>query len=295
LHDETIKNCSIGDIINFRSLPEMETEDFFFLSDIPSIYEPFSINPDYYSYGFITKGSLHIQIDGQECIMTKNSLMVYRPKQIFKILNIEPHTKGVFVLFTKGFVDTLSDNIFTLKNKSFLSYGANVFFELSVDDRKILLNVFNSIFFLLKKPIGSYWETMARNLTSALIFQTEYVLRNYIDKKKIFLIKDEMTLRLFKNLIMQYFKKERNLSFYSDKLNISQNQLGITIKRVSGTSPRKMIDALLVTEAKRLLKSSNDTVGMIAYALNFSDIYTFSKFFKRNTGYSPSQYRSLSG
>jgi YesN/AraC family two-component response regulator len=135
---------------------------------------------------------------------------------------------------------------------------------------------------------------MARNLTSVLIYQTGDILKDYIDFEKIHINKDEVIYRLFKNLIFQHFTKERDLQFYAGKLNITNNQLGVIIKRVSGESPRRLINTLLLNEAKRLLETTNDTIGIIAISLNYSDIHTFSKFFKRNTGHSPSHYRALS-
>ncbi|WP_375586887.1 helix-turn-helix domain-containing protein [Flagellimonas aurea] len=291
--EEIIKDYSIDDIINYRSLSILERNDFFYLSEIPNIYEPFLINPNYYSFGMITDGSMKIKIMDEVSVMGKNTLMVYRPKETFKIVEIEQGTKGLFVLFTKEFVNVQMENIFTLKNSSFLSYGAQVFFELSNKDRNVLHSVFHSIFYLLDNAIGNYWETMARNLTSALIFQTEFILKGYIDVEQIHISKDEIVYRSFNNLIMQHFKHERSLGFYGEKMNMNPNHLGVIIKKVTGKSPSKMINTLLINEAKRLLKSTDSTVGMVAYALNFSDIHTFSKFFKRLTGYTPVQFRGL--
>ena len=294
MENKIIKDYSIDDIINFRSLSKLDTANFFYLSEIPSIYEPFLINPNYYSFGMITSGSMKIQVMDEVSEMGPNTLMVYRPKETFQVIEIEQGTTGLFVLFTKEFIDAQMENIFTVMSNSFLSYGANVFFELSSKDRDAIQNVFNSIFFLLNNPTGNYWDTMARNLTSALIFQTEFVLKKYIDQEQIHSSKDELTFKLFKNLIMQHFTEERSLKFYSEKMNTTPNQLGIIIKKVSGKSPGKMINTLLVNESKRLLRSTDDTVGMIADALKFADIYTFSKFFKRNIGYTPAQFRKLS-
>lgn len=293
LMEKEIKDCSIVDIVDFRSLNQSKTNQFYFLSEIPSIFEPYPINPNYYSFGLITEGSLTIKIDNKVCDLTKNTLMVYRPKEIFRLVAIAPKTKGAFILFTKEFVNKLAENIFTLKNKSFLSYGAKFFFNLNEADRDSLLSVFNTIFLLLNKPMGPQWKSMARNLTSALIFQTEFILKKYIDVERIHINKNEMIFRLFRNEVMRNFTKERNLKFYAEKLNINSNQLGVIVKRVSGKSPRKIINSLLINEAKRLLKTTNDTVGIIAYSLNYADIYTFSKFFKKNTGFSPSEFRTM--
>jgi AraC-like DNA-binding protein len=44
-------------------------------------------------------------------------------------------------------------------------------------------------------------------------------------------------------------------------------------------------------EAKRLLIYSTKRIKEIAYEVGFEDIQTFSRFFKRNEGISPSKYK----
>jgi AraC-like DNA-binding protein len=47
--------------------------------------------------------------------------------------------------------------------------------------------------------------------------------------------------------------------------------------------------------AKRALRGGSLTVGALAEQLNFTDIYSFSRFFKMQTGMSPSEYREKKG
>ena len=57
-------------------------------------------------------------------------------------------------------------------------------------------------------------------------------------------------------------------------------------------TPKEYITALKLSRAKELLKSEKLSVGDIASALGYSDVYHFSKMFKKKTGYSPTEYRS---
>lgn len=47
----------------------------------------------------------------------------------------------------------------------------------------------------------------------------------------------------------------------------------------------------LVGEIAKQLENTNDTMQQIANNLNFPDQVTLTKFFKRQTGYSLSEYR----
>ena len=96
----------------------------------------------------------------------------------------------------------------------------------------------------------------------------------------------------FMQLVSQYCKKERKVHFYASKLCISSKYLSTIIKEVSGKTPSRWIDEVIMSEAIFLLKYSNATVQEIAFQMNFPNPSFFGKFFKRYTGFSPKTYRN---
>lgn len=87
------------------------------------------------------------------------------------------------------------------------------------------------------------------------------------------------------------FRKERQLRFYADKLNISQAYLSRTVKEVSGSTVLDYLSSLLFNEICRLLLSEDMTIAEIAMELNFSDPSALTNFFKGRAGCSPAAYR----
>lgn len=57
-------------------------------------------------------------------------------------------------------------------------------------------------------------------------------------------------------------------------------------------SPKKYILTVRLNLAKKLLLNSNLSIADIAQQTGFSDINYFSRYFKRNTGYTPTQYKN---
>lgn len=88
-----------------------------------------------------------------------------------------------------------------------------------------------------------------------------------------------------------HFKTERSVSFYAGKLNISANYLNIVCKKHLNSSASSLIQDRILLEAKRLLKVSEMSVKDIVYDLGFYDHASFSKFFKAQTGMTPSQFK----
>ncbi|WP_099769269.1 helix-turn-helix domain-containing protein [Chryseobacterium sp. 52] len=95
----------------------------------------------------------------------------------------------------------------------------------------------------------------------------------------------------FLHFIDEHFRTERSVSFYADKLNISANYLNIVCKKNLNTSASSLIQDRILLEAKRLLKVSEMSVKDIVYDLGFYDHASFSKFFKAQTGMTPSQFK----
>lgn len=101
-----------------------------------------------------------------------------------------------------------------------------------------------------------------------------------------------MITRNFRTLVQEHFLLRNSLSFYADRLGISVEHLYDVVKKTSGLSPGQIIRIEIVLEIKRLLAYTNLPVSEIGYKLNFEDPSYFSRFFKRETGMSPKDFRS---
>ena len=71
----------------------------------------------------------------------------------------------------------------------------------------------------------------------------------------------------------------------------SKMQLYRKLKAVAGWSLNTLIREIKISEATRMLKCSEMNISEIAYNLGFSDPLYFSKYFKKEVGVAPQQYR----
>ena len=95
----------------------------------------------------------------------------------------------------------------------------------------------------------------------------------------------------FIRFVHQYSKKERKLSFYADKMCLSQHYLSTIIRQATDCTAKEWIEKSVISEAKVLLKYSNLLTYQISDELNFNNPSFFCKFFKRLTGMTPQQYQ----
>jgi AraC family transcriptional activator of pobA len=286
-----IKNYSIRNIIDFRQMEWNKSEEFLIIEDVPLEHEQFYLNPDYYSFGLITEGELHFEIDQQAIKLSPNSIFVYRPGQLFKILDIHPKSKGIVILFTKKFLDFLHENMFTVKEFSFLSYGMPSYIKISNKEGKKIKMLFIDILKMLNKISRNNWRLSARNLLSVLIYEIDYHLEPYTKSSLQVTDRNNKLVNHFISLIARDFKKERKLEYYAKALFVSHSYLSTTIKKITGQNARDLLNEMVIREAKFLLSSTQYSISEIAYQLHFTDPYTFSKYFKKNADLSPSAFR----
>ena len=84
-----------------------------------------------------------------------------------------------------------------------------------------------------------------------------------------------------------------NVAFCADRLNMSPNYFSDLIKSATGKSALKYIHEKLVEFAKYRLANSEKTVNEVAYSLGFEYPQHFTRFFKKHTGMSPTEYRRM--
>jgi AraC family transcriptional regulator, transcriptional activator of pobA len=95
----------------------------------------------------------------------------------------------------------------------------------------------------------------------------------------------------FRELIDQHYRQNLPLQAYASMMAVSLVQLRAACAAATGQSPTKMIHARIITEAKRNLIFGEMSVEQIAFGLGFSDAAYFTRFFRREVGEAPSQFR----
>jgi AraC family transcriptional activator of pobA len=95
----------------------------------------------------------------------------------------------------------------------------------------------------------------------------------------------------FTQLLEAHYLTTTSVADYATMLHVTTNHLIETVRRCVGLPPGKIIHERLLLEAKRLLRYSDLPVTEIATELSFEDPSYFSRFFKKHTGLSPSEFR----
>jgi len=105
----------------------------------------------------------------------------------------------------------------------------------------------------------------------------------------------DATVAQLRMLVDEYFRREHQLGFYAEKLGMTVDRLNDHVKRATGVTAGHLIRQRLLTEAKRQLVFTAQPIQDIAEELAFSDPSHFARFFRKQTGTTPHEFRDRRG
>jgi len=105
----------------------------------------------------------------------------------------------------------------------------------------------------------------------------------------------DATVAQLRTLVDEYFRREHQLDFYAEKLGMTVDRLNDHVKRATGVTAGHLVRQRLLTEAKRQLVFTTQPIQDIAEELAFSDPSHFARFFRKQTGTTPHEFRERRG
>jgi len=97
---------------------------------------------------------------------------------------------------------------------------------------------------------------------------------------------------LFSKELEGMFTKRTSVLDYARRIGFSESTLSRACVATVGRTAKQEIDRRVALEAKRLLVHSTVTAVEIGYQLGFTEPSNFVKFFRRNAGTTPSEFRA---
>lgn len=137
---------------------------------------------------------------------------------------------------------------------------------------------------------SSFSNEIIRSAFQAILWQTR---RIYEEQKQITPSQkaNDIITSQFQFLVNEHFLEKISVDEYAQLLNITANHLSQTIKETTGKTAKSFITKRRLDEASYLLQYTSSDIAEISFHLNFSEPTHFTKFFKKETGKTPNEYR----
>ena len=247
------------------------------------------IKRPYFSVLWFRQGCGRYFVDFTEYCFRPNTIVLLSKDQLYYFAALETAVDLIELAFTPDFISRASPEIVQL-----LSFCIREHFAgkqiLRVDTAD------NAYLHLLVEQMQRIDGTWTGYEQKASLFHWLQLFLIYCNKLKTeqSASQDDDTYVVvgnFTTLIERNFKQTQKVTDYCDQLYLTYNTLARYTQSYCGKSPKEIIAERVTLEAKRLLATSAMPVKEIAYTLGFDEPTNLVKYFKKQTGFTPTAFR----
>jgi AraC family transcriptional regulator, transcriptional activator of pobA len=261
----------VEDLLNGKDLmQDLHRHDFFFILALQ-------------------KGAGKHEIDFIPYEVLDHVVFMIRPGQVHQ-LHLKANSAGYIMEFNKAFYQPTDK----ASNQRLGKAGNKNFCQLNKERFEKLQAILTYIFQEYRDKQEAHQDIIKANLD---IFFIELVRQSQtsdsISKNITPYIQDRM--EEFLELLDKHIISRKQVSQYSDLMNLSIYQLNEITKTSIGKTPSELINEHIILEAKRQLLATPNQIKDIAGHLGYEDPSYFIRFFKKQTGLSPEVFRQKFG
>ncbi len=236
---------------------------------------------------YITEGVGNHFIDFHHYPCKAGSFLFINRHQVHAF-DVENQPQGLMVLFTQEFVESIQTNI----RVPLFSVGSHAGSEVPV------VTVDHAQKESCELLLAEMRKVTGKEQNDRLIFQllfTSLLLKLHRERSSSPGPQLNETRRLqfarFLTLVEDNFYSTRDAAVFADMMGVTYKTLNQLCKQATGQTPKQLIDAYTILEAKRRLAIENIQPTELAYGLGFDELSNFIKYFKKHTFVTPNQFR----
>lgn len=239
-------------------------------------------------------GKANIQINFDDWQLFEGAVITIFPNDVIRLMPDE--TEEPFL------VEMLQYDAAMLREAS-LQLEHTVYEQLRQDrcrqDSPVVTNIINNMFRLLHV----YFDQVGCTCISQLVLLQlkaffigfhEYLQRNpRTTKSNGESPRMREMFNRFMMLVERDYKLSRDVAYYASQMNITPKYLTLIVRQMSHETPKHIIDHYTILQLKLQLTASRQSVKEIAWEYHFNDVSFFCRYFKRHTGLTPMEIRTV--
>ena len=224
------------------------------LSEVPFITFPSRL--DWMLVAVCKRGEVSATIDVTPRRMGPSSIMVLRPGHIISQCRESDDFEGFYIVVQEEKLNELLPSLHYVIPYS-IHYNANPIIEITPEE----LETQSLIYEMLQRQINFEYRAFNNmalsSLCEVLFYNTLGIYASRVNAKSHFTRREEL-LASFIELIEKYFKSERAVNFYAEKLFVTPKHLSAVLKEISGKTAGEWIDHRVILEAKLMLRTTGN-------------------------------------
>lgn len=267
------------DLLNLNDILQLKPKDH-------NQFEHHKIS--FYVIILATAGKGTHSINYREYSYKKGTVFTLRQDNIHKFYH--SRAKGKVLVFTEDFIIHYADKVETLRSFQLfnemlgtpkLQLGQQQFVEIEKITQQIEREFSTSD--------DEFSIRIIRSLLQVLILKLIRIKsgeNNHSTEER-----HHLNFIRLQELVQQEWVEHKKVNHYALQMNVTTKTLNNITQRVIGKSAKSFIDEIVTLQIKRLLINSPLSFKEVAYKAGFSDPTNFFKYFRKQTGLSPSQFK----
>ena len=270
------------------------SDNFFVYTDISCL--PLTEHATYLGEGFgglCTGGTAVIDLFSMRRQISKNDLVTILPFQLGSIHKVSDDFSMIFFKVDKVMFMDIMSSLGRITPDFFFHMRKNFQVPISVNEAKRFLGFCRAIDFRTNNDDPAFRRETILHLLRIYYWDFYVHFQKKTRKRNTPLLnsnKESIAMK-FAMLVFENRETHREVAYYADQLCISPLYLTKIIQEVNGRSARDMIADYTIIGIKTLLRNADITIKDVVRHSGFSSQSSFSRFFRKHTGMTPSEYR----
>ncbi|PHN02769.1 AraC family transcriptional regulator [Flavilitoribacter nigricans] len=245
---------------------------------------------EFYIIILVERGRGGHTIDFVDYPYEKGTLITIRKDQIHRFHTVEG-VRGTLLLFTDEFLISYLEALEALKSLQLFNELLGVP-KIQLDSGEL-----DAVLHLIQRIESEYFTVNDEYSLGIIRSELHILLAKLfrIKSHKNQIVANRKYLRQFidlQNLVEQQATTYSQVQEYAKVLGVSTRTLNTITRNIINKSAKQFIDDIHTKQIKRLLINTELTVKEIAFESGFDESTNFYKYFKRQTGLTPEQFRS---
>lgn len=287
MNDSREKNASnhllhqLSDVIDERGTVFVDFSSSLIVSNEEYI-SPYSV------VALCHSGYVRSEYDLRPVEFRSHDIAVMRPGHIIKNIDMSDDYRAQLIVTPVSYLNTMRRQYMDHHLATHMSFDTHPSQHLDDEQYRQVCDAFG----LVRTACGV--EGIYRDELISSAFHTLMVLLSTYRYEQLESLQDngrQLSSR-FNEALIEHYRESREIGFYARMFNLSPKYFSTLIKQETGYGAGEWIDRYVVLQAKALLRRMRSlSIQEITDRLGFSEQASFSRFFKRNTGISPKEYR----
>lgn len=235
---------------------------------------------------YLRSGSARIRLDDREQDMHAGQVLSV-PQMCIHGFRFARNTGGHVVTIAYPLLDRIGEQL----GESMAVLSVPQMSDLGDDEQSAQVRLAFSLIDSEYKRKAPFRNVLIESLLgSVLVWLLRHVAPTQIEPHRN-IARADKHFAAFSHLVDEHYLTQQSVAWYAQQIGITAAHLNVLCRHAVNQSALDIIHERVLLEAKRNLVYTAMTISEASYALGFSDPAYFTRFFKRQTGLSPKDFR----